>query len=163
MSFFQDLIAGRGKLHESITPSWLRRAVPKELQPNGLMPARDWFGMDLDGSLKKAAQAQEAQRIATEQAYGQGLFNQGATMPIPGVTGPTMPMQPPTMQPPPATGLLGGPPQDPTLREIPNQQQPVSQFQSQGPYGDTAMLMAGLLPRRTIGVPRRGLLGMGGK
>lgn len=198
MSFFQDLIAGRGKLHEAITPSWLRKAAPKELQPNGFMPARDWFGIDGDGSLKAAAQAQEAQRIAAEQAYGQNLFNQAGTMAVPGVTGP---MSAGAGIP----GLLGKPQQEMQANQLGNQQQPVGDFQPtgmaprperaralvgnvvnqwmhenmspsdwvsllpnqqqnvppvqagammpNGPYGQQAMMMAGLLGRS--GLPRR--------
>jgi len=150
-SFFQDMLSGGGNLYRHIVPREIRNLVPKEISPGGFNPGRDWFGMDLDGSLTDEAKAKEAQRIAAENAYGQSMFNQSATMPIPGVTGPATPMQPP-----PATGLLGG--QGPTLREIPNSQQPVAQFQPMGPYGETAMQMAGLLQRR----PRRGLLGGGG-
>lgn len=142
MSFFQDLIAGRGKLHEAITPSWLRKAVPKELQPNGFMPARDWFGIDGDGSLKAAAQAKEQQRVAAEQAYGQNLFNSAGSMPVPGVTGPTTSsmMIPGLLAPPPQPQGEGPPP-----NQLSRQQQPVGQFQPQGPYGRQALMMAGLL------------------
>lgn len=138
MSFFQDLIAGRGELHESVTPSWLRKAAPKELQPNGFMPLRDWFGIDGDGSLKAAAKAKEQQRIAAEQAYGQSLFNQAGSMSVPGATAQMNAVVP---------GLLSPPPQqpEPTPNEMSTEQQPVGEFYPLGPYAIQAMQMSGLL------------------
>lgn len=82
-------------------------------------------------------------------------FNRSATVPIPGLTGPTTPMTgmaPPNQQLP-----------NPGIPQAPMNPQP---FMSNGPYGQQAAQLAGLLgqsqiPTQPIGPQAQGLLGSG--
>lgn len=151
MGFFKDILSGGGDLHKKIMPKELRKMGIKEIEPGGFDPARDWFGFDIKANPERDAMLARQQQMQAAQ----GAFDQGP-MGIPGVNAPTGGGE---MIP----GLLGRPfepPSPPGLTEIPNQQQPVAQFQPQGPYGQTAMQMAGLLaqPQADPNLPG-GLLG----
>ena len=136
MGFFRDIISGGGRLYGKVVPKEIRKMVPKEISPGGFDPARDWLGYDINvDPAKQAAQAQ-ALKQQQEAAAAQSAFNQAGNLQIPGFPG-GMPGGPPP-------GLLAGlaPPQG-HLTQI--QEQPVTQFQPQGPYAAQAMQMAGLL------------------
>lgn len=146
MGFFTDMLSGGGDLYNSVTPKELRRMIPREIQPGGFNPGRDWLGVDLDGSLAAEAMRKAQAQTMAQQQGAQQAFDQSANAPIPGLTGPT-------------TGLLGGPspqagvvtaglmnPHQTQLQE-PLPQQPAP-FQPQGPYGQQAAQMAGLLSGR---------------
>lgn len=136
MGFFTDMLSGGGDLYNSLTPKELRRMIPREIQPGGFNPGRDWLGVDLDGSLAAEALMKSKQQAAAQQQAANSSFEQSANAPIPGMSG----------------GLLGGGAplvaglMNPHQTQIPQPQQP-SQFQPQGPYGQQAAQMAGLLGR----------------
>lgn len=106
-------------------------------------------------------------RMAAQlQQQQQQQMAAAAQQPIPGLTGPRIPMgglmpgnMPGSMQPMPV-------PMGPPITQIPNPQP--APFAASGPYGEQAMMMAGLLGRRQIPRPPpryHGLLGRipGGK
>jgi len=136
VSFFTDLLSGGGDLHRSIVPRELRNLAPKEIQPGGFNPGRDYLGIDLDGTLAQEAMAKARAAQAQQQAAAQSQFNQSANAPIPGLLG---------MAPPPAAipGLIA-----PRQNQIQDQQQQPSPFSPMGPYGQIAAQMAGLLGNR---------------
>jgi hypothetical protein len=147
VSFFTDILQGGPELHRDITPSWARNLAPKEIQPGGFNPGRDWFGIDLDGSLAAEQVRKARERALAQQTAAQGQFNQSANVPIPGLTG----MAPPSAVP----GLLGGglnQIQDPIGPNPIGPQQPGPQqaFTVFGPYGNQAAQMAGLLGRQFV-------------
>lgn len=138
MSFFTDILSGGGNLYRDVTPSWFRNLAPREIQPGGFNPGRDYLGVDLDGSLA-AEQVQRARAAAqAQQQQANASFQQSANAPIPGVTGPTSAGLT-------VAGLLGGA----GLHQIQDQNQPQRPeqppFVPYGPYGQQAAQMAGLL------------------
>lgn len=46
MGFFKDLLSGGGHLYKKVAPKELRNLAPKEIQPGGFDPARDFAGFD---------------------------------------------------------------------------------------------------------------------
>jgi hypothetical protein len=118
LNFVKDMMSGGGDLNKHIVPKEIRNAAPKELQPGGFDPARDWLGYDI-----KANPARDA-RVKDQQATAAALaaYNQGAPAFRGGGMGPQMGMAPP--------------------QSIPSQGGLLSAPQFQGPYNQQALQLA---------------------
>lgn len=72
MGFFRDILGGGGDLYRSITPKELRGLAPKEIQPGGFDPARDFLGYDIKANPERDAMiARQQEADAAQQAFNQ--------------------------------------------------------------------------------------------
>jgi hypothetical protein len=126
--FVKDMMSGGGDLNKHIVPAEIRRAAPKELQPGGFDPAKQWLGYDIKAD--PAHDAKVADRKGTADALA--AYNQGA----------------PQFRGAPQVGM-SGPQQIP--QQMPGLLTPG--FHAVGPYGQQAQQLAGQQPMQAPGQP----------